>query len=190
MVAARAGHRPCRPGPGQDPAAFGLAVEVLVRHREEGLVGALHDALGADVDPGASGHLAVHHQTLFIELVEVLPVGPVGHQVGVGDEHPRRILVGLEHPDRLAGLHQQGLIVLEPGQHLDDLVALGPVAGGAADAAVHHQGLGCSATSGSRLFISIRSGASVSQLLAVSWVPWGTDHAAPDRGGDPGVVQT
>ncbi|MNO85326.1 hypothetical protein D3C76_766970 [compost metagenome] len=128
--------------PGEDPAPLRFAVEVLVRHREEGLVGALHYPLGADVDPRAGGHLAVHHQTLLIEFVEVLPVGPVGHQVGVGDQHPGRVLVGLEHPDRLAGLHQQGLVVLETGQHLDDLVVAGPVAGGAADAAIDHQGLG------------------------------------------------
>ena len=127
---------------GQDPAPLGFAVEVLVGHREEGLVGALHDPLSADIDPGACGHLAVHHQALLIELVEVLPVGPVRHQVGVGDQHPGRVLVGLEHPDRLAGLHQQSLVFLEPSQHLDDLVEAGPVAGGAADAAIHHQRLG------------------------------------------------
>ena len=28
----------------------------------EGLVGALNDALGADIDPRPGGHLAVHHQ--------------------------------------------------------------------------------------------------------------------------------
>ena len=126
----------------EDPAPLGFAVEVLVGHREEGFVGALHDPLSTYVDPRAGGHLAVHHQALFIELVEVLPVGPVWHQIGVGDQHPRRVLVGLEHPDRLAGLHQQSLLLLEPGQHLDDLVEAGPVAGGAADAAIHHQRLG------------------------------------------------
>ncbi len=115
---------------------------MLVSHREEGLVGALHDPLGADIDPRTRSHLAVHHQALLIELVEVLPVGPVRHQIGVGDQHPRRILVGLEHPDRLAGLHQQGLILLEPGQHLDDLIKAGPVAGGAANPAIDHQRLG------------------------------------------------
>ncbi|MNK68722.1 hypothetical protein D3C87_880920 [compost metagenome] len=126
----------------EDPASFRFPVEVLVRHREEGLVGALHYPLGAYVDPGSGGHLAVHHQALLIELVEVLPVGPVGHQVGVGDQHPRCVLVGLEHPDRLAGLHQQGLVFLETGQHLDYLVVAGPVAGGAAYTAIDHQGLG------------------------------------------------
>ena len=34
------------------------------------------------------------------------------HQVGVGDQHPRRVLVGAEDADRLARLHQQRLVVL------------------------------------------------------------------------------
>ena len=83
---------------------------------DEGLVGALHDALAADVDPGAGGHLAVHHQALGIELVEMLPGRPVRHQVGVGEQHARRVLVGLEHADRLAGLDQQRLVVVQPLQ--------------------------------------------------------------------------
>ena len=47
----------------------------------EGFVGALHDSLAADVDPGAGGHLAVHHQALSFELVEIPPSwtsGPPG----------------------------------------------------------------------------------------------------------------
>ena len=68
----------------------------------------------ADVDPRAGRHLAVHHQALAIELVEVLPGRPVRHEVGVGDQHARRVGVGAEHADRLARLHQQRLVVLEP----------------------------------------------------------------------------
>ena len=40
----------------------------------ERLVGALHDALRADVDPRARGHLPVHHEAGALQLVELLPV--------------------------------------------------------------------------------------------------------------------
>ena len=70
----------------------------------------------ADVDPRAGGHLAVHHQALAIELVEMLPGRPARHQVGVGDQHARRVRVGAEHADRLARLDQQGLVVLQPAR--------------------------------------------------------------------------
>ena len=124
---------------GEDPAARQVAAVVLAAHLDEGFVGALHDALAADVDPAAGGHLAVHHQALAIELVEVFPRGPVRHQVGVGDQHARRVGVAGEDADRLAALHQQGLVVAQLAQRLEDGVVAVPVARGAADAAVHHQ---------------------------------------------------
>ena len=99
---------------------------MLAAHFGEGLEGALDDALGADVDPAAGGHLAVHHQPGAIELVEHLPIRPFGHEVGVGEEHARRVLVGAEHADRLARLDQQGLVVLQPLERLDDLVVSRP----------------------------------------------------------------
>jgi hypothetical protein len=98
---------------GQDPAPGQVAAVVLAAGLDKGLVGALHDALAADVDPAAGRHLAVHHQALAVELVEVFPGGPLGHQVGVGDQHARRVGVGAEHAHRLAGLHQQGLVVFK-----------------------------------------------------------------------------
>jgi hypothetical protein len=79
--------------------------------------------------------------------------------------------MGAEHADRLARLHQQRFIVAQPLQRLDDPVIAFPVARGAADAAIDDEFLGRSATSGCRLFISMRSGASVSQLRAESSVP-------------------
>jgi hypothetical protein len=77
---------------------------------DEGLVRALHDALGTDIDPRTRGHLAVHHQALAIELVEMRPGRPMRHQIGVGDQHARRVSMGLEHANRLARLHEQRLI--------------------------------------------------------------------------------
>ena len=105
----------------------------------EGLVGSLHDALRADIDPRAGGHLAVHRQPLAIELVEMVPGRPVRNQVGIGDQHPRRIGMGPEHADRLARLHQKRLVVFERLQGRDDEVEILPGARGAADAAIDHQ---------------------------------------------------
>ena len=73
----------------------------------ERFVGALNDALAADVDPRTGGHLAVHHEALAIERVECVPGCPMRHEVGIGDQHPGRIRVGLENADRLAGLDEQ-----------------------------------------------------------------------------------
>ncbi len=106
---------------------------------DKGLVGALHDALAADIDPGAGGHLAIHHQALAIEGAEMLPVRPMRHQVGIRDQHPRRVSVGAEDADRLARLHQQGLVVVEALERGDDAIETFPVAGGAADAAIDHE---------------------------------------------------
>ena len=106
----RAAHA-AEPG-GENPFARQTAAVVTPAELGEGLVGALHDALRADVDPRARGHLAVHHQARAIELVEMVERRPVRHQVGVGDQHARRIRVGAEDADRLARLHQQGLVVL------------------------------------------------------------------------------
>jgi hypothetical protein len=124
---------------GEDPLALEVAAVVLATHLHEGLVGALHDALAADVDPAAGGHLAVHHQALLIELIEVLPRRPVRDQVGVGQQHARRIRMRREDADRLAGLHQQRLVVVEFAQRLEDGVVAFPIARGAADAAIDDQ---------------------------------------------------
>ncbi|MNX77150.1 hypothetical protein D3C86_1086760 [compost metagenome] len=126
----------------QHPAARQPAVVVLAAGLDEGLVGALHDALAADVDPAARRHLAVHRQAAGIQFVEMLPGGPVRHQIGIGDQHARRVGVGLEHAHRLARLHQQCFVVVQFLERRDDLVVTIPVARGAADAAVHHQLLG------------------------------------------------
>ena len=91
-----AGPRPCRRGPPERtrrPAEV-IRAEVGPSRLGEGLVGALKDALGADVDPGPGRHLAVHHQAAALQVPEVLPGGPVRHQVGVGDEHARRVARG------------------------------------------------------------------------------------------------
>ena len=124
---------------GQHHASAQRAVEALARDGREGLERALQDALRADVDPRPGGHLPVHRQTLGLEPPERLPVGPVRHQQAVGDQHARRHLVRAEHADRLAALHQQRLVVLEPAQRRDDGVEGLPGARRAAGAAVDHE---------------------------------------------------
>ena len=127
---------------GQRDRAGEGAAEGLVGDRGEGLEGALQDALGADVDPGAGGHLAVHRQPEVLQPPELLPVGPVADQVGVRDQHPRRPRVGAHDADRLAGLHEHGLVVLEVAQGAHQGVVRLPAARGLAGAAVHHEVLG------------------------------------------------
>ena len=127
---------------GDDQPPGERAAEVLPRALGEGLVGALQDPLRADVDPAAGRHLAVHREPHRLEAAELVPGGPARHQVRVGDEDPRRLVVGAKDADRLAALHQQGLVVAEPAQGLDDLLEAGPVACRLAAAAVDDQVLG------------------------------------------------
>jgi len=113
--------------------------DVLAERLGKRLVRPLHDALRADVDPRARGHLAIHHEALAVELLEMLPRGPVRHEVGVGDQHARRIGVRAQHRDGLARLHEQRFVVAQALQRREDGVEAFPVARGAPDAAVDHQ---------------------------------------------------
>ena len=130
----RAAHPAAAAGDGE--RAGQGAAEALLGDGGERLVRALQDALGADVDPRAGGHLAVHGQAELLQAAELRPGGPVADQVGVGDQHARCPLVGPHDADRLAGLHEQRLVVPQLGQRADDRVVAGPVAGGPAGAAV------------------------------------------------------
>ena len=123
-------------GPGEG------AVELLGGDGGERLVGALEDALGADVDPRAGRHLPVHGEAEGLQAAELLPVRPVADQVGVGDEDARRPLVGLHDADRSAGLDEHRLVLLERPQRTDHGVEGAPVAGGLAGAAVDDELVG------------------------------------------------
>ena len=124
-----------KPG-GEQPLAAEVAAMMLTAHLDEGFVSALHDPLGANVNPGAGGHLAVHRQPLAIEFVEMFPIRPFRDKIGIGDQHPRRIFMGAKHADRLAGLDQQGFVRFQPLQRFDDPVIAFPVARGSTDAAI------------------------------------------------------
>ena len=89
----------------------------------ERLVGALEDALGADVDPRAGGHLAEHRQPLGLEPAELVPVREPRHEQRVGDQDARRARVGAEDADRLPALHEQRLVALELEQRGHDRLA-------------------------------------------------------------------
>ena len=132
--AAEPGGEGDRPGQG--------AVELLGGDGGERLVGALEDALRADVDPRPGRHLPVHGQAEGLQAAELLPVRPVADQVGVGDQHARRPLVGLHHADRAAGLDEHRLVLLEGAQRTDHGVEGAPVAGGLAGAAVDDELVG------------------------------------------------
>ena len=97
-------------------------MEALARDGRKSFVRALEDALRTDVDPRPGGHLAVHSQAHRFEAPELVPGRPLGDEHRVGDEHPRRPLMGVEHPDRLARLDEEGLIAAEPLQLPHDRV--------------------------------------------------------------------
>ena len=136
----RAAHAAESAGEG-DGAGKG-SVEPLRGDGRERLVGALQDALGADVDPRTRGHLAVHGEPELLEAAELAPVGPVADQVRVGEEHAWRPLVRLHHADRFARLHEHGLVVLQRRERADDRVEAVPVARGLAASAVDDELVG------------------------------------------------
>ena len=105
----------------------------------EGFIGALHDALRADIDPGSGGHLAVHHQALAIQFVEMIPGGPVRHQVGIGDQDAGCVGMGADHGAGFARLHDQGFVGFKLPEAVADQIEVAPGARGAADAAIDHQ---------------------------------------------------
>ncbi len=121
---------------GEHEPAGQRAAEMLAGTGAEGLVGSLQNALCADVDPGARGHLSVHREPHRLVSPEVLPVAPLGHEERVGDEDPWRVRVRLEHSDRLAGLDEQGLVSLEAPERPHDRVIRLPAPGRLAGSSV------------------------------------------------------
>ena len=127
---------------GEADAALQRSAEALFGDGGERLVGALQDALGADVDPGPRGHLPVHREPGPLQLPERLPVGPLGDEEGVGDQDPRGPRVRPEDGYGLARLHEQGLVVVEALQRADDGPEALPVAGRLARPAVDDEVFG------------------------------------------------
>jgi hypothetical protein len=59
--------------------------------------------------------------------VKVFPVGPVGNDIGVGNQHARRVGMGAKNTDRLTRLYQQRFVFPQLAQAQDRLKG-GPVA--------------------------------------------------------------
>ena len=134
---------PMPPQPGGDGEGAGQrAAEALGGDGGERLVRALQDALRADVDPRAGGHLPVHRQAELLQPAELRPRRPVADEVGVGEQHARRPLVRAEDADRLARLDEHRLVVLQRGERAHHRVEARPVAGGLAGAAVDDELVG------------------------------------------------
>ena len=124
---------------GQHHAPLERPTEPLRRQLPQRLARALEDPLASDVDPGPRRHLPVHRQAGRLQLPEGLPVGPLGNEHRVRDEHAWSRGLRPEHADRLAGLDEQRLVALEPPKGPDDLVEGVPASGGLARAAVHDE---------------------------------------------------
>ena len=112
---------------------------MAISHRSKGFERALDDALGADVDPAARSHLAVHHQTLALEFMKVIPVGPRPNQIRISDQHSRRIFMSAKDANRLAGLNQQRLVIFQALKRAHNCVVRFPIARGLAGAAIDDQ---------------------------------------------------
>src|SRR5215510_1277350 len=67
---------------------------------------------------------------------------PVWHQVRVREQYAWRIRVRAKHAHRLSRLNAKRLVSFEVTQRPDDAIKAFPIAGGAADAAVHNEFLG------------------------------------------------
>ena len=121
--------RPAHPAKtsGEYPFARKIAAIMLPPHFDESFVSALNNPLRADVDPRSRRHLAVHHQPRLIEFMEMIPCRPRGHEVRIGDQDARRILMRLKHADGLARLNEQCLIILKPAQRRDNRIEASPV---------------------------------------------------------------
>ncbi len=127
---------------GDVEGSFEGATEVLAGALGVGFVGSLEDALGADVDPGAGGHLAEHDETLGGEFIEMLLSGPVRDEVGVGDDDAGGFEGGLDDTDGFAGLDEEGFVGFEVFETVDDSVVAFPGTGGLTPSAVDDEFIG------------------------------------------------
>ena len=109
---------------------------------QQGVEGAVHDALGPDVHPAAGSHLAVVGHTDGSGAVEVLLVIEGAHHQAVGDDAAGSQTMAVEQAQRMAGHDHQGLLIGHDLQVLLDQAVLHPVLAHLAGLAVGHQLIG------------------------------------------------
>ena len=131
---------------GDEQAAGQIAVlgdaQLQAAGVEQGVEGAVDDALGADVHPAAGGHLAVVGHADGGGPVEVLLVVVHAHHQAVGDDAAGGQLVAVEQAQGVAGHDHQGLLVGHDLQVLLDKAVLHPVLADLAGLAVGDQLVG------------------------------------------------
>ena len=87
----------------------------------------MHDTLGPYIHVAAGGHLAVLAHTQGVEALPVVGLGVVGNDHAVSHDYARSILVAGKEPQRMAAVHDQGLLVRHGGEILHGKPVLGPV---------------------------------------------------------------
>ena len=78
-----------QPG-GEDEPPGQIAAKAVFGDAHEDLIGALDDALAADILPRARRQPAPADQPLALQLVEHLRLGPLPHQIAIGHDDQRR----------------------------------------------------------------------------------------------------
>ncbi len=127
---------------GHDKPTGQRAAEMAPRQLGQCFIRPLQNALGADVDPAAGRHLAVHGEPAIFEIAEMRPRRPGRNEQGIGDEHARRPRVRAEDGDGFPRLHHERLVVLEAEQRRDDGVERRPAARRAPGSAVDDEIIG------------------------------------------------
>ncbi|ENN89473.1 hypothetical protein RHSP_65926 [Rhizobium freirei PRF 81] len=113
----------------QHETAEEIAAEAAFGDTHEDFVGALDHALAADILPGAGRQPAPADQALALQFVEDFCLRPLPDNVAVRHDDERRLVMRADEADRLAGLNEQGLVLIHLSQRLDDALVRRPVAG-------------------------------------------------------------
>ena len=115
---------------------------MLARDRHEGLERALQNPLAADILPGCRRHAGIDGEAHIVELAAALLAAPLADEISVGHDHEWRRGLARKHADRLARLHDEGLVLAHRRQRRDDAVETLPVARRACDRHVDHEVVG------------------------------------------------
>ena len=75
----------------------------------------------------------------FLELIEVLPVGPIRNKLRIADEHTWRIFMRLQNSHRFTTLYKQRFIVLQYLEGSDNIVKRFKTSGSFATATIDNE---------------------------------------------------